>query len=489
MRHNSAMQDESEQRSGNMHEFSVSELSQVLKRHIEDGFSYVRVRGELSGLARPASGHMYFGLKEDKTVLDGICWKGAASRLAFRPEDGLEVVCTGKLTTYPDRSKYQIVVTHMEPAGEGAMMALLEERKKKLAAEGLFAAERKKAIPYIPRTIGVVTSPTGAVIRDILHRLSDRFPRHVLVWPVKVQGEGAAAEITAAIKGFNAITGDGALPRPDVLIVARGGGSIEDLWAFNEEDVVRAAAASQIPLISAVGHETDTTLIDHASDLRAPTPTAAAEKAVPVLADLRYTVSDFQQRLEGARVRKFERAEEKLRGLSRGLPRPEEMLGLAQQRMDDLRMRLPRALNMVASENATRLERIAGGLSASSLRHMVRAKSQTFADLTRRAEQATKHGVDVACQRFSSTSRLLESLSYTRVLERGFAAVFDASGKPVTSRRSVTMGAALDVEFNDGRVGVTVGESTAGQGAIKPPKKVVRAKAKTPKNTDQGSLF
>lgn len=256
------MTDISPNPTGNVAEFTVTELSQALKRTVEENFSWVRVRGEVSGFKRAASGHLYMTLKDENAVLDAVCWKGVAARLGIAPEDGLEIIATGKLTTYPGRSKYQIVIDSMELAGEGALLKLLEDRRKKLAAEGLFDESRKRPLPFLPEVIGVVTSPTGAVIRDILHRLRDRFPRHVLVWPVLVQGKGAAEQVAAAIKGFNAIRSGGAVPRPDLLIVARGGGSLEDLWAFNEEIVVRAAAASEIPLISAVGHETDTTLID-----------------------------------------------------------------------------------------------------------------------------------------------------------------------------------------------------------------------------------
>ncbi len=302
----------------NRPEFTVGELSAALKRTVEDAFGHVRVRGEISGFKRAASGHLYLSLKDDTAVLDAVCWKGVAAGLRFKPEDGLEVICTGRITTYPGRSKYQIVIEAMEPAGIGALMALLEERKRKLAAEGLFAPERKKPRPYLPEVIGVVTSPTGAVIRDILHRLADRFPRHVLIWPVLVQGEGAAEQIARAIEGFNAIAEGGEVPRPDVLIVARGGGSLEDLWAFNEEVVVRAAAASVIPLISAVGHETDTTLIDYASDLRAPTPTAAAELAVPVRADLIDAVDDLALRQRRAVNRFVTDRRDRLTGLARG---------------------------------------------------------------------------------------------------------------------------------------------------------------------------
>src|SRR5437588_6193585 len=270
----------------NLPEYTVSELSMALKRSIEESFSHVRVRGEISSFKRVGSGHCYFALKDAEAVLDAVCWRNTAIRLPLKPEDGMEVVCTGRLTTYPGRSKYQLVIDSIELAGIGALLRILEERRLRLAAEGLFAAERKKKLPFLPRVIGIVTSPSGAVIRDILHRLGDRFPRRVLLWPVAVQGEGAAAQIAAAIDGFNRLSSEGQVPRPDLLIVARGGGSLEDLMAFNEEIVVRAAAESAIPLISAVGHETDTTLIDFASDRRAPTPTAAAEFAVPVPADL-----------------------------------------------------------------------------------------------------------------------------------------------------------------------------------------------------------
>ncbi len=328
----------------NVHEFTVSELSQSLKRTVEDTFGHVRVRAEISGLKQAASGHVYLSLKDEKAVIDGIMWRGTASKLSFRPEDGLEVVCTGKLTTYPGRSKYQIVIERMEPAGAGALMALLEERKKKLAAEGLFDSDRKKPLPYIPTTIGVVTSPTGAVIRDILHRLRDRFPRHVLLWPVIVQGEAAASQIANAIRGFNQMPEDGEIPKPDLLIVARGGGSLEDLWSFNEEEVVRAAAESVIPLISAVGHETDTTLIDYASDRRAPTPTAAAEMAVPVRSELLGYVDELERRMRRTTLQAIEQRGDRVKGLGRGLRDPKTMIGEKWQNLDHLHNRLARAV-------------------------------------------------------------------------------------------------------------------------------------------------
>ena len=320
----------------NLVELSVSELSGQVKRLVEDSFGRVRVRGELGRVARPASGHLYFDVKDDKAVLASVMWKGNAAKLAMHPEQGLEVILTGKMTTFPGQSRYQLVVDSMEPAGEGALMALLEARKKQLAAEGLFDEARKKPLPYLPRTIGVVTSPSGAVIRDILHRLSDRFPRHVLVWPVRVQGETCAAEVARAIAGFNALAPDGDIPRPDVLIVARGGGSLEDLWGFNEEIVARTAAQSDIPLISAVGHETDTTLIDFTADRRAPTPTAAAEMAVPVRGDLQANLAELEGRLLRAQGRYLERERSHLSGLARGLPKLEDMLALPTQKLDTM---------------------------------------------------------------------------------------------------------------------------------------------------------
>src|SRR3954453_23550724 len=324
---------------GNLPEYTVSELSLALKRSIEDSFSHVRVRGEISGFKRHGSGHCYFALKDADAVLDAVCWRQTAIRIPLKPEDGMEVVCTGRLTTYPGRSKYQLVIDTIELAGIGALLRILEERRQRLAAQGLFDAERKKKLPFLPEVIGIVTSPTGAVIRDILHRLVDRFPRRVLVWPVAVQGDGAAAQVAAAIAGFNRLPAGGPaennVPRPDLVIVARGGGSLEDLMPFNEEIVVRAAAASAIPLISAVGHETDTTLIDHAADRRVPTPTAAAEMAVPVRLDLLAELGGRSPRLSGSLARLFDQRRLHLTGLVRGLPNPQDLIGIATQRLDD----------------------------------------------------------------------------------------------------------------------------------------------------------
>ncbi len=341
----------------NLPEYTVSELSAALKRSIEQGFAYVRVRGEVSGFKRHSSGHCYLALKDAEAVLDAVCWRGTALRLALKPEDGMEVVCTGRLTTYPGRSKYQLVIDTMELAGVGALLKLLEERRQRLAAEGLFAEERKRKLPFLPRVIGVVTSPTGAVIRDILHRLADRFPRRVLLWPVAVQGEGAAQQVAAAIAGFNRLAPDGPVPRPDLLIVARGGGSLEDLMAFNEEIVVRAAAASAIPLISAIGHETDTTLIDYASDRRAPTPTAAAEMAVPVRLDLLAELDGKAVRLAGGLSRLLAERRGRIEGLARGLPDPRSILDTARQRLDDRAERLLLGFRGMLGLRRQRLER------------------------------------------------------------------------------------------------------------------------------------
>lgn len=420
----------------NAQEYTVTELSLALKRTVEDQFGFVKIRGEISGCKRAASGHVYLNLKDEKSVIDGVMWKGVAGRLTFQPEDGLEVVCSGKLTTYPGRSKYQIVIDKMEVAGEGALMALLEKRKKELAAEGLFEAERKLKIPYLPKVIGVVTSPTGSVIRDILHRLSDRFPRHVLVWPVLVQGEGAAGQIAGAIDGFNALEANGDIPRPDVLIVARGGGSLEDLWCFNEEIVVRAVSRSEIPLISAVGHETDTTLIDYVSDFRSPTPSAAAERAVPVREDLIYTVKDLALRHEKATRRYLNNLEQQIEGLSRGLPKPSELLALTSQRFDELSERLPRALKVGVEKQAMKLDTI------------ITAK---------RMERSISNYIQQKKTEFEAPARLLESLNYQKVLERGFAVVRDEKGKTISDRKAIKKGDQLGIEFRDGVVAVISG--------------------------------
>ena len=462
----------------NVAEYTVTELAFSLKRTVENAYGLLRVRGELSGFKRAGSGHLYFTLKDEKACIDAVAWRGSVPKLAFEPADGLEVICTGRLTTYPGRSKYQLVVERIEPAGMGALMALLEERRKALAAEGLFDADRKRPLPYLPEVVGVVTSPTGAVIRDILHRLEDRFPRRVLVWPVLVQGEGAAAQIAAAIRGFGALSAGGAVPRPDVVIVARGGGSIEDLWAFNEEIVVRAAAECPIPLISAVGHETDTTLIDYVADVRAPTPTAAAEMAVPVRRDLLLQTDDLGGRLAHAVTRRLQQLGQQVEGLARGLPRPEMVLGLAAQRLDDLgerlRLRSPSELVELQRERLdTRFGRL-GELVADRLRRasadlacqvdrlvpeLIRSRLTLLWPRLEREQAALAHGIggvlDRLGQALDGQARQLEALSHTRVLERGYAIVRGrASGHVVPRLAALGTETELDLIFADGELPV-----------------------------------
>ena len=451
-----AMPDTAQMRAGNLPEYSVSELAQALKRTVEDAFGILRLRGEISGFKRAASGHVYFSLKDADAVIDAVMWRGTAGRLSFKAEDGLEVVAQGRITTYPGRSKYQIVVEAMEPAGAGALMALLEARKKKLAEEGLFDPAKKRALPYLPDVIGVVTSPTGAVIRDILHRLRERFPRRVLIWPVAVQGEKAAGEIAAAIQGFNALEPGGKVPRPDLLIVARGGGSIEDLWAFNEEIVVRAAAASRIPLISAVGHETDTTLIDFASDRRAPTPTAAAEIAVPVRAELLDDLRDKERRLSSALRRLADEAKTRLEGLARGLRHPGEILGQKAQRLDDMIERLTRAGRDGLRSRAETLRAASGGLRLATLRERARRLAETVARIAPRLAPALARRQGELATRVAQLGRLLESFSYQGVLARGFAVVRDEAGRPVTAAATLKGGQAVSLEFSDGRKGARI---------------------------------
>ena len=448
----------------NLPEYSVSEISMAVKRTVEDAFGYVRVRGEISGFTRARSGHLYLSLKDDRAVIDAVCWRGNAGRIRFNPEDGLEVICTGRLTTYPARSRYQLVIDSMEPAGIGALMALLEERRKTLAAEGLFAEERKRALPYLPEVIGVVSSPTGAVIRDILHRLRDRFPRRVLLWPVLVQGEGAAAQVAAAIRGFNRLKPGGPVPRPDVLIVARGGGSIEDLWAFNEEVVVRAAAESAIPLISAVGHETDTTLIDFASDRRAPTPTAAAEIAVPVRAELASTVMDFDRRLRLGMSRRLAERRRHLEGLARGLRGPRELLAMATQRLDDVGGRLGRALLALRGLKQQQLSGVAALLRPRLVLQPVAQRQERLTVCSERLLRAERQLLRDAGQRFDRAGGLLEALSFERVLERGYAVVRRRGDVLIKKAAGIGPGTGLSIRFHDGKLSATVD----GGGAAEP---------------------
>ena len=392
---------------GNQPEYTVSELSGAVKRVIEGEFGFVRVRGEVGRVSRPASGHLYFDLKDDRNVIAAISWKGQVARMQVRPEEGMEVVATGRMTTFPGQSKYQLIVDDVAPAGAGALMAMLEKRKAALAAEGLFDPARKQDIPYLPGVIGVVTSPSGAVIRDILHRLRDRFPRHVLIWPVAVQGQACAPEVAAAIRGFNAIEPGGPIPRPDLIIVARGGGSLEDLWGFNEEIVVRAAAASRIPLISAVGHETDTTLIDFASDRRAPTPTAAAEMAVPVRLDLLATVDGFGARLSRGVAQGVGLRGQRLRDLARALPRPETLTGQAMQRLDLWAGKLGAALGMAAARKRAAFEARAGLIRPETLRSLIARRADRLAERSRSADAMISRRMERAGDRATALSARL----------------------------------------------------------------------------------
>jgi exodeoxyribonuclease VII large subunit len=523
----------------NIPEWTVSELSAALKKTVEDAFGYVRVRGEISGFRGPhSSGHCYFALKDEGAKIEAVIFRSAFARMRLKPEEGLEVFVTGRLTTFPGKSKYQIVIETLEPAGLGALMALLEERKKKLAAEGLFDAARKQLLPFLPERIGVVTSPTGAVIRDILHRLADRFPRHVLVWPVRVQGDGCADEVAAAIHGFNALPLDGPLRKPDLLIVARGGGSLEDLWSFNEEIVVRAAAASMIPLIAAVGHETDVTLIDFAADVRAPTPSAAAELAVPVRVELGVRLDGLVRRSLACWLRGQEARRTELRAAIRALPTAEELFALPRQRLDHAGTRLPRALIANAQIHHAQFSRVAGRLSPQILRARVRRccelvtalgeraqRAENVARLRRRERLATanvrlaaglranadahRSRIGRQCERVAALSerarravdallrqratsvercgQLLNALSHRGVLARGFALVRDLAGRPLRQAAAVRAGMGLDIEFSDGHVRAAAEGSSA---AAEKPAPAAKPRGRRGNgNSNQGSLF
>jgi exodeoxyribonuclease VII large subunit len=465
----------------NAQPLTISEISALLKRTVEDRFGFVRLRGELSGVKRAASGHFYCALKDEGAVIDGVMWKGNAARLNFRAEDGLEVIATGKLTTYPGRSKYQIVIDSLELAGEGALLALLEKTRARLAAEGLFDAGRKRALPFLPRTIGVVTSPTGAVIRDILHRLADRFPSHVLVWPVLVQGNGAAEQVAAAVRGFSCLTPGGPVPRPDVVIVARGGGSIEDLWSFNEEVVVRAIAECTIPVISAVGHETDTTLADFAADRRAPTPTAAAEMAVPVRADLAFTLTDLAARQRRAVYRPVELGRERLAARARLLPRPENLLQPQTQRLDDLAERLRRALGDRSAKGRERLTGVAARLSPSLLARSA-AEARRRLDRARLSPALVERPLRTGTDRLAALARVMSQLHPEKPLERGYAIIRSASGKALTTRAEAAGEALLVLQWRDGTLTAAPGESA-------PPPPAPRKRPAPPGAPQQDDLF
>jgi len=521
----------------NAAEFTVTELSTALKRRIEDEFGHVRVRGEISGYRGPhSSGHAYFSLKDQGAKIDAVIWKGVFSRLKIRPEEGMEVVATGKLTTFPGSSKYQIVIESLELAGLGALMALLEARRKKLAAEGLFDEARKQLLPYMPQVIGVITSPTGAVIRDILHRIADRMPCHVLIWPVRVQGETCGAEVSAAILGLNALAADGPIPRPDVIIVARGGGSLEDLNGFNDEQVVRAAAASDIPLISAVGHETDWTLIDYAADVRAPTPTAAAELAVPVRSDLIASVKDLNARLFGAVIRAQQRRNQDLRALVRALPQADTVLASPRQKLDmlnvlmksgiaktldrrrivlarlspslaaksphaqlatqkgrltNLEQRLPRALQQNMMQKQQKLITLADKLQGAfgKIIALAGARQQsdakTLATLSARLAPAFAAQLRRRHEQLINLDKLRLSLGYKQVLARGFALVRDANGTPVRSADMAQRLTRLTLEFSDGKVSALPEHGPRSKKSAEPQKPDSPPKSTGP----QGSLF
>ncbi len=438
----------------NVPDLTVSELSFSLKRTLEETFGRVRVRGELSKVKIHTSGHLYSDLKDADSLISVVCWRGTVAKLNVRPEEGLEVICTGRITTYPARSNYQLVIEQMELAGQGALLKMLEDRRKKLADEGLFEEGRKQILPYLPRVIGVITSPTGAVIRDIIHRLDDRFPTHVIVWPVPVQGEGAADKIAAAIRGFDALPAKGKIPRPDLLIVARGGGSLEDLMPFNEENVVRAAASCTIPLISAVGHETDTTLIDYAADKRAPTPTAAAEMAVPERIPLLNYALDMGQRLLLSLRRAIGEDRQKLATLSARLGDPWRLIELKNQSFDHLSDRLFNALRSQVQQKRTSLLQVGGRLP-----HPRERIAQARLGLDYQAGGLTRAGARVtldASQRLAQAGKLLEVLSFKGVLKRGFAVVKDDQGRIITKAEAVPAGTALKIELDEGALNARV---------------------------------
>jgi exodeoxyribonuclease VII large subunit len=434
----------------NAQAYTVSELAFALKRTIEDRFGFVRLRGELSKVTFHSNGHIYLDIKDERASISGVIWKTQAARLAVRPQTGLEVIVTGKITTYPGRSQYQIIIETMAPAGVGALLAQLERLKEKLAAEGLFEAARKRRLPQMPAVVGVITSPTGAVIRDILHRIRERWPCRVIVWPSVMQGEAAAAQVAAAIAGFNALQPGGPVPRPDVLIVARGGGSVEDLWPFNDETLARTAAASAIPLISAVGHETDTTLIDFVSDKRAPTPTAAAEFATPVFAELAARLANFERRLLACGAQALEIRRTRLSAAARGLPRPQDLLGLATQRLDIASGRLAAGLQRNVSAHAHALAAPAAALKPALLERPIAQKRQRLAEVSARLLPTVSRRLQREAERLVSLERQRVSLNPEGPLERGYTLIRRANGRLATSARELAPAEAVRLRFKDG---------------------------------------
>ena len=451
----------------NLPEYSVSEFSGKIKGAIEKTFSRVRVRGEISGFKEAASGHVYFSLKDEKAILDSVCWRNTAARLTVRPEDGMEVIVTGRVTTFSGRSKYQIVAESIELAGEGALLKLLEDRKRKLSNEGLFDEAKKRKIPFLPDIIGIITSPTGAVIQDILHRLSDRFPRHVLLWPVRVQGDGAAKEIEKAIKGFNRIQNSQNLRKPDVIIVARGGGSLEDLWPFNEEDVVRAASECNIPLISAIGHETDWTLIDFAADFRAPTPTAAAEVAVPVRIELLNQVKSYGERLNNLLIRNIQLKQRELKGLGRVLPKPRRSIEEASQKVDELFERLASSVHQRLLYKFEQAQ-----VKLLHPKHNISRNNDRISTASRTLNIAIKNILKKHMQSLVHATDLMESFSHQRVLERGFTLIFNEKNQTISSARGIKPNQKLSILFHDGETN-----------AISDGKNIFTAKDEDPEGT------
>ncbi|MET3590190.1 exodeoxyribonuclease VII large subunit [Bartonella silvatica] len=464
----------------NVVEFTVSEISGALKRVVEEKFGYVRVRGEISGYrGAHASGHAYFALKDDKARLEAVIWRGIMEKLKFPPEEGMEVVAVGKLTTYSGSSKYQIVIEALEPTGVGALMTLLENRKKKFIDEGLFDEAKKKPLPYMPRVIGVVTSPTGAVIRDIIHRISDRFPLHILVWPVRVQGETSGREVAAAIEGFNALPFGELIPKPDLIIVARGGGSLEDLWGFNDEAVVRAVYASVLPVISAVGHETDWTLIDYVADWRAPTPTGAAEKAVPVKLDLEVYVSSLGARLRKGMVRYFDFHQQKLRAIVRALPTADQLFAFPRRGFDEISSRLQRAL--CVSYDKKRFYFHALGVRLTSRLLNTEKAQHATKEFTARLHRAFVRHVEKRHAQVEVACRLLRSTSYQNILERGFVLALGQDNKPIKRLVQFPETGQINLRFFDGEIDVSTHDHV--------PNKSSKLKRLKSKQDDQGTLF
>lgn len=477
---------------GNVTEFTVSELSFAVKRTVERGFEHVRVRGELGRISQPASGHIYLDLKDDKAVINGVIWKGNAQKMKIRLQQGLEVIATGKLTTFPGQSRYQIIIESIEPAGVGALMQLLEKLKEKLQAEGLFADERKKPRPFLPRTIGIITSPTGAVIRDMMHGFTERFPSHVIVWPVRVQGETSGREVAAAIRGFNALDEHGPVPKPDILIVARGGGSLEDLWGFNEEVVARAAADSDIPLISAVGHETDWSVLDLVADFRAPTPTKAAEWAVPKYSELIERLGELGHRLNLANRRSLEARSNRLLAASRGLPRLSDLLALPRQRVDEMSRRLSGSLLSLVREKRSYLARM--HLSSNMLMRRQQRGREHLQMLAGRNNHAFRAIMERRRFALNGQGKLLATLSHKSVLERGFALVRDESGAMIRAVSGVSAGQLIEVEMMDGRLNSRVEDTGSDTSSTPKTKKPAQTAPKPRKKQNfdrggQGSLF